>query len=87
MKHYQCADDVKITNVNVRDEKKMGTKHLRKIRKLFSENPDNVFPQSYFTYYENISYNTALDCLQYLWEVEKKIELTPKGYRWKKGEK
>ena len=60
----------------------MGLRHLRKIEQLFKNNPDVAFAQSYFTNYENISYNTALSCLQYLWE-QQKIELTPRGYRWK----
>lgn len=64
----------------------MGLKHLKKIEKLFENNPDGFFTQSYFTNYENISYNTALACLQYLWE-HKKIELTPKGYKLKKSMK
>ena len=83
MKHYQCADDVKITNVNVRDEKKMGMKQLRKIEQIFKNNPDKYFVQSFFTNYENIDYRQALLALQYLWD-HKIIVLTPEGYIWNK---
>ncbi|MDO8622637.1 MAG: hypothetical protein Q7R52_00150 [archaeon] len=70
-------------SVIVLGENKMGLKHLIIIEHLFKNNPDEVFSQSHFTNYMDISYNTALSCLQYLWE-QKKIELTPRGYRWKK---
>lgn len=62
----------------------MGIKHLRKIERIFKENPDKSFPLSYFTNYEKIDYSTAIQCIEYLWE-QKKLELIPpRGrYKWK----